>query len=515
MLAIGLNFPAGRYHATPWGRHVNEADVEWPPSPWRIIRALIATWHRKTDQEMYPESLLDSLVRKLAATPPAYFLPPATLAHTRHYMPVREGRADKPVLIFDAFVRVHPTDRLVVMWPAEVTLEDRETAILEALLRDMAFLGRAEGWVEAKRLSDWDGETNCAPGTLSLNTETGEIREPVRLIAPLPAADYAAWRTKILESLGLTAKKLNRAQKQVLATLPERLIDALRLDTGDVQAAGWSRPPGARFITYQRPYGCFTPNRRRTARIRRSEEEPTTARLALAGKPLPRIEDAVRIGELVRLAAMKQAEYIGAGIPPVLSGHDLPENSSHTHAFYLPEANDDGRIDHVLVYAADGLGRIGLRALDRIARLWQHEGSEWQVLLERYGQEADFRDLPYMGRSTKWESVTPYLHPWFRKRGFGVEDQIRRECRERGLPEPQLERLPAVRIKGRDRRPVHFHRFRSKHGLRQPDTWGSFWRLVFPEPISGPLALGFGCHYGLGVFRRVDDGGRTGSGYPI
>lgn len=514
MLAVGFSFLAGRYHATPWGRHVNEADVEWPPSPWRIIRALIATWHRKTDQRTYPESLLDSLVKKLATAPPSYFLPPATLAHTRHYMPVREGSADKPVLIFDAFVRVDPADQLKVVWPVEATPDGLEMALLDTLLRNLGFLGRAEGWVEAKRLSEWGNELNCVPGVLGLDPETGELREPVGLIAPLTPADYADWRSETITSLDLTTVKPNKAQKQVLATLPERLIDVLRLDSQDIQAAGWNRPPGARFITYQRPYGCFAPNRRRTVGARRPRTQPTTARLALAGKPLPRIEDAVRIGELVRMAAMKQAEYLGEGIPPVLSGHDLPEDSCHGHAFFLPEANVDGRIDHVLVHAGDGLDGNSLRALDRIARLWHHEGSEWQVLLERFGQKEDFRDLTYMGSSDTWESVTPYLYPWFRKRHFDAEEQIRRECRERGLPEPELERLTAVRIKGRDRRPVHFHRFRSRRDLRQPDTQGSFWRLFFPEPVVGPLALGFGCHYGLGVFGRVDDEARELSRVP-
>jgi len=42
VIAISFKFPAGRYHATPWGRHVNEGAVEWPPSPWRILRALEA-----------------------------------------------------------------------------------------------------------------------------------------------------------------------------------------------------------------------------------------------------------------------------------------------------------------------------------------------------------------------------------------------------------------------------------------------------------------------------------------
>ena len=33
MTTIELTFPAGRYHATPWGRHVNEGAVEWPLLP--------------------------------------------------------------------------------------------------------------------------------------------------------------------------------------------------------------------------------------------------------------------------------------------------------------------------------------------------------------------------------------------------------------------------------------------------------------------------------------------------
>src|SRR5660397_241299 len=340
-------------------------------------------------------------------------------------MPVRKGKADKPVLIFDAFARVHPTNRLIVAWP-EVVLDTEEQALLDALLHDLGFLGRAESWVEALRLPEWDGEVNCTPGELGLDIETGELREPISLIAPTPAEDYAAWRLETVESLGLTAKKLKKAQSQVLTTLPERLIDALRLDTGDIQAAGWSRPPGARFITYHRP-----------------------------------------------------------------------------DAFYLPEANADGRIDHVLIHATAGLDHRSLEALDRINRIWERGGAEWQVLFERYGEESDFADLPSAGCSTTWQSLTPYLHPWFRKKKLTVEDQIRRECRERGLPAPELQQLAAVRIKGRDRRSIHFHRFRNKRGLRQPDTQGSFWRLTFPEPVCGPLALGFACHYGLGMFRRT------------
>ena len=42
MPTLKLRFPGGRYHATPWGHHVNEGLIEWPPGPWRLLRALIA-----------------------------------------------------------------------------------------------------------------------------------------------------------------------------------------------------------------------------------------------------------------------------------------------------------------------------------------------------------------------------------------------------------------------------------------------------------------------------------------
>lgn len=47
--------------------------------------------------------------------------------------------------------------------------------------------------------------------------------------------------------------------------------------------------------------------------------------------------------------------------------------------------------------------------------------------------------------------MTPYLHSWFLKKNFTVEDQIRKECRLRGLSEPvKFERLESIQIKGRD-----------------------------------------------------------------
>lgn len=507
MLALGFSFPAGRYHGTPWGRHVNEADVDWPPSPWRILRALIATWHRKVDQELHPEERLGALIHKLAARPPGYRLPKATRAHTRHYMPVRDGRRDKSVLIFDAFVHVAAEEELVVAWPPDVQLDAKEAALLDELLAKLGFLGRAESWVEARRLRTFDAPLDCVASELSIDPATGEASESVTLLVPLSSPDYVAWRQTTEVELDWKSMK-PAARRQLERTLPRDLMGALQLDTGDMQAAGWSRPPGSRFLTYQRPYGCFIPEHRRRRRLASDATSVTTVRLLLSGKPLPRIEDAVKVGELARKAAMAVADRaIGTrGIPWTLSGHDQPAGNRHGHAFYLPEPNAFGRIAHILIHASDGLGGEALRALDCIRRLHEPNGGEWQVNLENYGAVDAFAHSALVGPARSWVSVTPYLHPWFCKKNFQVEDQILRECRQRSLPDPEIVRLESIPIRGRQRRSVHFHRFRSRRGLTQPDTHGSFWTLVFPEPVAGPVALGFGCHYGLGLFRKLPEG---------
>src|SRR6266540_2854576 len=109
MTVLELRFLAGRYHATPWGRHVNEGAIEWPPSPWRIVRALIATWHWKARADL-SEATVRSLVSALCQ-PPCFHLPPATTAHTRHYMP---SKGDDKTKVFDTFIQLAENAPLLV-----------------------------------------------------------------------------------------------------------------------------------------------------------------------------------------------------------------------------------------------------------------------------------------------------------------------------------------------------------------------------------------------------------------
>ena len=184
MLAIAFTFPGGRYHATAWGRHVNEADVAWPPDPWRLSRALIALWHRKLDPQRYPRSQLSSMLGRMAAAQAPHMCVPerAIHAHTRHFMPVK---GDKRTLVFDAFARIAPDDPIVMGWP-DLQLTTSDEQLLDALLETMTYFGRAESWVIAERV-EWSDAFNCVPADSVADIDTGEIRgEIIRLLTPLP-----------------------------------------------------------------------------------------------------------------------------------------------------------------------------------------------------------------------------------------------------------------------------------------------------------------------------------------
>lgn len=527
MLAIAFTFPAGRYHATPWGRHVNEADVAWPPDLWRITRALIAVWHRKLDPARFSrERLYDLLARLAQAESPSFRLPESAIhAHSRHYMP---GKGDKRTLVFDAFARVADDDPVVIVWLGLV-LDAPQTEMLDALLENLGYLGRAESWVDARR-APAPADVNCVPATLFVDPETGEVTgEIVRLMTPNTPEIYRAFRSGKLEAAGVTLDspgrppKLKPDQKKLLTTLPNDWLDAIGVETGELQAAGWNAPPCAKTISYRRPphaLGTSAPKVGGNSAGTRLNATSTTARFMLYGKPLPRIEDAIRVGEALRAAAMGLAKrLLGPDtLPTLLSGHDLGEHNRHAHAFWLPDPNQRGQIEHVLVHAPGGFSADALRVLTALRHVSWGDGEPLRLMLEGFGAALLFDGVtPLTGESAVWRSATPYLHPWHLKKSemrapeataAAILGQLRREwcARSAGLPGiVDIRELPSIQYGGRALHSLQFRRFRRKRGLVQPDTLGRLIELRFEQPVRGPFALGFACHFGLGLFRSVSD----------
>ena len=87
-ISLAFRFLAGRYHATPSGHHVNEGLIEWPPSPWRLLRALISVGYTSGIWNASgPPATARGMLEKLSTELPHYSVPPAVGAHSRHYMP--------------------------------------------------------------------------------------------------------------------------------------------------------------------------------------------------------------------------------------------------------------------------------------------------------------------------------------------------------------------------------------------------------------------------------------------
>ena len=267
MLAIKFTFTANRYHATQWGRHVNEGVLEWPPSPWRILRGVVATW-RRTRPDLPPGRVVPVL-EALASERPDFKLPVASTGHTRHFMPYNEGAGEGTTLVIDSFVAVKPKDPLYALW-RNVELTPQQMGDLDSVLRNMPYLGRSESWVEAELAPDFAGEANSFP------IETGAI----------PEGDWEIVRT-------LTPRT------------PIRVED-LEVETSELRRRGRIDPEGAEWWAYvRRPY-CFTEFRRHAPRLPDRGEGAEVVRFALVGKVLPMAFDTLRWGELARKSAMSQ-----------------------------------------------------------------------------------------------------------------------------------------------------------------------------------------------------------------
>lgn len=309
-------------------------------------------------------------------------------------------------------------------------------------------------------------------------------------------------------------------QRRTPLTLDEiRLsLDAIAVETGELQAAGWSAPPCALTRDYRRPLHALKTVVPVVSRKRVTGNAPTTittARFMLYGKPLPRIKDAVRIGEMLRTAVMGRAkQLLGPDLLPAeLSGHDLGDDNRHGHAFWLPEPNDHSEIEHLIVHAPNGLSADAMRVLTALQQIRRNEGEPLRVMLEGFGAASLFdRASLLTGESTVWHSVTPYLHPWHLKKpelrtheatSAAILNQLRREWHARGEKQAEIldiRELPSIRYGGHEMCALHFHRFRRKRGLTQPDTLGRLLELRFAHAVRGPVALGFACHFGLGLF---------------
>jgi CRISPR-associated protein Csb2 len=525
MIAISLQFPSGRYHATPWGRHVNEGAVEWPPSPWRILRALVATWKR-TLPDLSQDSV-EPILRALAG-PPEFSLPPASTGHTRHFMPWFKKGPDDRTLVFDTFVALPRDATLRVYWP-NTTLDHAQRETLAHILAHLNTLGRAESWCDAA-LVDADSIANghaCRP----LQGDVSPDRQIIRLLCPDPDTAFAEDPV-----VTITQKSTGSGKKKQVLEERSTLYDPawnLCMETLQLHKERWSDPPGSRWIQYARPRDCFKIESK--ARSQRAVNRPQVVRYALDSAVLPLITETLPVAEAVRRALMgihgQLTETNGIrGRSDILSGKDTSSEplEGHRHAYYLPTDEDgDGHIDHLTVYASDGFELEERRALDRLRHLRTgRDGEErhpLRLLFLGMGLSEEYAPGP-LREAKCWISATPYIatrHAKTRGRDrieiaspedcarFLMEDlrsqlaAVRPDLSSEGVPsvtiEPVWDSNHVFKVSKRWRT-LQFKRFRSKRSDDGGCRLAGSFRLTFSVDARGPIALGWSNHFGMGLF---------------
>lgn len=498
MVRFLFEFVGRSYHATPWGHHVNEGLVEWPPSPWRIIRALIATGYTKLGWQEIPEDM-HRLVEAMAGRDPSYRLPRAASGHSRHYMPVKGMTKNVPKtgLVIDAFLE--PEGPVAVEWPIAADFSQME--LLGELLRRMGYLGRAESRVRARLAQP---EEKLPEISVSVEKQSAND-EPVRLLAPVSASEYIDWRKGVKDA-------------------PVDLIAALQMDTRALQRSGWNIPPGARELIYWLPPEAFRHSKVMSSPNSAVSNSPLfdTALFVLSTDfkrtVLPLMERAFPTMALFRRALLaKVGDPQRLGACPELTGKDvqgLPLRSGHKHAHFIPlslDGHTPPRIDHVLVHAPMGLGAVAEKALRSIRRSWAKGFDEVVVTLIAIGRKEAFQmvggqQIRELSSGDTWVSRTPFVPPRHLKPHGkdSLKGQVCAELERRGLPRlaaPPVVASPTLDSEyGRDA--LWFRRFALNRQGQEALPPPCFFHLTLrlERPIEGPLCLGWGSHFGLGSF---------------
>lgn len=493
-------FPLGRYHATPWGRHVNEGQIEVPPSPWRLLRALYAVW--KTRVPEVDEAVVHALLLRLAA-PPTYYVPPYQLAHTRHYYPDSVSRRGTPSVdrTLDAFAVFERGAELVIQWAESLPPEEEKA--LARLAASLPYLGRADSICEARLERSWagpgDADSTLAP--LVVDESVERRPEAMSLLAPAMPLD----------------------------------VEALVARPVDVRARKLLFPPATQFVPYERRRPRSEPRRR----TRSLSLPPAVVAVTFSvdtgdRRQRPPMTDAVAVTDRLRGAALYHLKKMrGALRESSLAGRHDNESvmQGHRHAHYLAVPDSIGRLGELVVWAPRGLAPEELEALTRIQRLWppgphMPGPGELQVAMASFGNDTDVLPPSLLGPSRAWRSVTPFVPSRHAKKlaqrpdgwnGF-VADELQRELAHREFPDAHLIRPDdsacrtedQVRDSGDHMRRADdearaYIRYRpSRRFTGASDRWaarpGSHLRIAFAQPVGGPLTLGHLSHFGLGLF---------------
>ena len=500
-LVLRQEFPLGRFHATPWRVNAyDDAHGEWPPSPWRFVRAVTARWYqsaRELDKEPNIAEL-EQLQAALCKSTYAFYLPPDARKGRplRQYHPTEFGwrpaekkkagtRSYGTSLVQDNYWCVAP-DSPVWWFIKGDEWTDELRSVLARCIERMTYFGRAETLTRI----DIASPTDDIPGP---NCELCDKRVAgtVPVLSPLKKAtrDDIERTTDNSESVKQTvppgAQWVYAKRPPRRPSLERRRVPAHRPDCHLIQfATGWNVRPDPRAIV------------RLTSRFRGA-----VLRELLRLKTGNAAATWTRVGTNIRGEIADMFGKTANGEP--LKGH------RHTEFFTWCE---DGRPTRLLVWRsarafdADEHEAILLAAARDVS--WaatSANADEWTVRLLPLDRDVPAPPGFDKTAARRWECVTPYVPPRHNLRAGkereteSLEAQVRRELELRSLPAPDVIDINPNSSSAW----VALHVPRRQRGRSYGRRRGHMVRLTFRDPVCGPIRLGHSASFGLGLFRPV------------
>ena len=225
------------------------------------------------------------------------------------------------------------------------------------------------------------------------------------------------------------------------------------------------------------------------------------------GRFRPPIEATLTLSKALRAAAlMSKAEEHNA-MTGLLSGHER-----NPHCAYVPlpvtgSLYGDGRIMGIAVVLPGDSSpeerRKVLITCDSLREINLKEVlGHWAVELAGPNPESStLRSTTWAKSATRWATATLILLDRFPKpKGPTVEELIATSCGRIGLPAPaSIEHSSYPFLKGSQ--PVPAFRLHRTPGERA--RWGVHALLTFREKVCGPVLLGAGRYFGLGLLQPL------------
>ena len=505
-IVLRQTFPLGRFHANPWRAFpFEDPHGEWPPSPWRLLRAILARSHQlERDQDIQCQPWRDSLVRAFSTSTFGWCLPPFSWkGHgLRQYQPATFGW-DPPSTKYPGEKRYRialASDNFWVVGGSETNsssgvvwwILDGERWFdglldwLDASLERMTYFGRAEAITEIQRV-------HHLPKGIHVNC--------------------------ILE------QDPSSSSVPVLVPAENATLDQVQAVTDAPSVKNSTVPPGARWLYARRP---VRPQMKLPRSTQQTMKSTCLVQFAIGSRVSPPKKSIVVLsqrfrGRVIRKflgGSWQQASAERRDAARFLTGKGADgeplQDHQHSHArFGILFDNETGKAARLFVWRkqpfADDEQRAILNAAEQeIPLSFVRTGSRdpWAVRLVPLDSHVPAPDG--FGEQTyrHWMTVTPYVPPRHMynqkgrvKAGESLEAQLHLELSRQGFNTTGLK----IKAEYQAYEWVRVHRPRRSSGdSTNTERRGYHVSLKFDTPVRGPISLGHSSHFGLGLFLAVN-----------